>query len=299
MKFLFFILIILPTITLAQTETEEICDSLFSLSIDHVEAEDLAAAILLWEDIVENYPDSLSCFKNSLNNLPIGYERLEDYEAAKKWTKKILETELNNFDQGSDIMEPYANYDHNACMQMARILYKEEKFEEGLEYLNLAESKYRYETFSATSFEKRAVSIALWKSDFYLKMDQKEKAIWVLVHKAIDVDVFYRKPDWSGFTNVNFYNEVVAQALALIDETYGFDTFKMSFFEAIKNIKVKKEFIIKGGKKTSAKSGTFELLGQSYFLGASDKKFNRKKFQKRILQTLFVMKLKASKSEKS
>ena len=52
---------------------------------------------------------------------------------------------------------------------MARILFHEKKFEEGLKYLDLAESKYKYETFSATSFEKKAVLIAMWKAEFYLE----------------------------------------------------------------------------------------------------------------------------------
>lgn len=296
MKYFVFLLMIIPLITCAQTEE---CDSLFSLSISNVENENVDSAIYYWEQIVANCPDTLACVKNSLLNLPIGYERLEDYTKAKEWLNKILNAELNNLDPGEGLMEPYANYHHNACMQMARVLYKEKKFEEGIEYLNLAESKYVYETFSATSFEKRAVSIALWKSDFYLEMNQKEKALWVLVHKAIDVDVFYRKPDWGGFTNVNFYDRVVLQAMDLIGEVYGFDDFKTAFFEAIKTIKIKKEFIIKGGKKTRAKSGTFVLLGKTYFLGVSSKKMSRKKIQKRIMETLFVNELKKAESEKS
>lgn len=296
MKQILFLFLTFPLITFAQTEE---CEFLFSLSIEHAENEKLDSAILLWEQIVENCSDTSVYVKNSLSNIPSGYERLENYEAAKKWTKRVLETDLNNLDQGEYIMELYANYHHNACMQMVRILYKEGKFEEGIEYLNFAESKYPYETFNATSFEERAVSIALRKSDFFMEMDQKEKAIWALVNKAIDVDVFYRKPDWVGFLDIGFYSSPIRQALDLIEEIYSFDAFKTSFFEAIKKLKVKKEFIIKGGKKTGAKSASFVLFGQTYFLGSSDKKINRKKFQEQILSTSFVAELNKVQSEKS
>lgn len=275
------------------------CDSLFSRSIALYNDEKIDSSLSYWLQIVHTFSDTSSCYKNSLHNIPLVYEQLEDFENAKLWITKILEKDLNNFDPGTGIMEPYANYHHNACMQMARILSKEKKYEEGLNYLLWAETKYPYETFSATSFEKRAVSIAMWKAEFYLENNQKEKAIWVLVNKAIDVDVFFRKPDWGGFTSVDFYSRISQRALDLIDEVYGFDSFKEAFNEALQKVKTERAFIEKNGKQTKAKIGMFILYGNSYRLGSSDKKFNAAKFKKQIQNTRFWTMLKEKESAKS
>ena len=255
------------------------CD-LLNTGLEYYEEEKLDSAIIIWKLIVENYPDTSSCYGRSFNNIPIVYAQLEDTIQAKNWYQKIIDSKLNDLDEGDGLMSPYANYKHNACLRMALLLKEENKIEESFRYIKLAETKFPYQTFSATSFEKRAVSIAFDKVELWKLKSDSKKALLVMLEKILDNDVFFRKTDAASFTNVDFYAKLIEEIKPMIQEQYGFVEFEKNLKDAINRLEVKKVRI--GEKKKRAKVATFIFDGKEFTIGSSNKKYNKKKFKEKL-----------------
>ena len=255
------------------------CD-LLNTGLEYYEEEKLDSAIIIWKSIVENYPDTSSCYGRSFNNIPIVYAQLEDTIQAKNWYQKIIDSKLNDLDEGDGLMSPYANYKHNACLRMALLLKEENKIEESFRYIKLAETKFPYQTFSATSFEKRAVSIAFDKVELWKLKSDSKKALLVMLEKILDNDVFFRKTDAASFTNVDFYAKLIEEIKPMIQEQYGFVEFEKNLKDAINRLEVKKVRI--GEKKKRAKVATFIFDGKEFTIGSSNKKYNKKKFKEKL-----------------
>jgi len=126
------------------------------------------SAVYYWRQVVTRYKDSTWYYGRAMNNIPVAYESAGNVAKAAEAYHAILQSDLNDKeDNDGNIMEPYTNYRHNACMRMARMYAANNDFSKALEALQWAEHKYKYQTFSGTSYEKRLVSIASWRSDFY------------------------------------------------------------------------------------------------------------------------------------
>jgi tetratricopeptide (TPR) repeat protein len=256
------------------------CD-LLDKGLEYYEQEKLDSAIIIWKSVVENYPDTSNCYGRSYNNIPIVYAQLENTIEAKNWYQKIIDSKLNDLDEGDGIMSPYANYKHNSCLRMAFLLKEEDEIEESFKYIRLAETKFPYQTFSATSFEKRAVLIAFDKAELWKLKGNNKEAVLVMLEKILDDDVFFRKTDAASFTNVDFYAELIEEIKPMIQEQYRFEEFEKKLKEAINYLEVKTVRI--GKKREKAKVAIFTFEGKEFIIGSSNKKYNKKKFKNRLL----------------
>ncbi len=262
------------------SQTVSACE-LLGLGIAYYEEEKLDSAILCWTLVIENFEDTVDCYGNCFNNIPIVYQELKQNDKAEEWLLKIIASNLNDSEDNDEFMEPYKNYKHNACLRLSRLYREEGKFEKSLEYIKKAIDTHPYQTFSATSFEKRSVYIASSHAKIWMEKGDNKEALFVMLEKVLDVDVFYRKTEWAGFTNVNFYGRMIEELLPLIEEVYGIDNFKVQLTAAIQQLKVQKTTIGKDKKK--AKLATFEIEGRKFRIGSSDKKYKDKDFIKRLL----------------
>ena len=114
--FLLLSLFLFPSITYSQSDGP--C-AMMNTGIEYFRAENIDSAIICWKAVLENFPDTNECYGNSWNNIAVGFRAKEEYDSARVWYNKIIASDLDDKQEGPDIMEPYANYHHNACMQMA------------------------------------------------------------------------------------------------------------------------------------------------------------------------------------
>lgn len=255
------------------------CD-LLNKGLEYYEEEKLDSAIIIWKSIVENYPDTSNCYGRSFNNIPVVYAQLENTIQAKNWYQKIIDSQLNDLDEGDGLMSPYANYKHNACLRMALLLKEENKIDESFNYIELAETKFQYQTFSATSYEKRAISITFDKAELCKLKGDNKRALLIMLEKILDDDVFFRKTDAASFTNVDFYAKLIEEIMPMIQEEYGYLELEKNLRYAINQLEVKKVRI--GEKRKRAKVATFTFEGKKFTIGSSNKKYNKKKFKERL-----------------
>jgi tetratricopeptide (TPR) repeat protein len=253
------------------------CDYL-EKAISHYQNRNIDSALNLMTYVVENMPDTSVCYGRCFNNIPLAYASLGQFDEAKIWFNKILQSSLNDKAPGTDIMEPYANFHHNACMKLVQVNQTLKDYSQALKYLDSAETTYSFKTFSGTGFEKRAVSIAMWKSRLYLEMSLKDSAIYVLLLKTLDTDVRFRKSDFETLSNVDFYSPVNEKLVELI----GTDHLKAEqslIKKAIKNLTITKQ-----GQQTI---GTFTFHNLDYHIGLSTDKSKKEVIEKLLNNPFF------------
>ena len=266
------------------------CD-LLNKGMAYYENEKVDSALIVWESVVENYPDTSICYGRIFNNIPILYAQQENLKESKKWFQKIIDSSLNDLAEGDNLMAQYANYKHNACLRMSSLLKDENKIVESFEYIFLAETKFPYQTRSATSFEKSAVSITYVKADLWKLKGNEKEALFVMLEKILDNDVFFRKTDAASFSSVPFYNGLVEEVLPMIEEQYGAANFKEQFIASISKLVVKTVRI--GADRQKAKIATFIFDGRKFAIGSSSKKYNKKKFINKLTKNQILEELKS------
>jgi tetratricopeptide (TPR) repeat protein len=270
------LIIVLSSSFLSSAQTSS-CDYL-EKAIEYFGNEELDSAINLMVLAIETTPDTNQCYGRCFNNIPLAYAMQEKFDKSKEWFGKIMESELDDFEPGDDIMEPYANYHHNACMQMVKVHDHLEEYPEGLRYLNLAESRYRFECFSGTSFEKRAVSIAKWKGALYMKMNLPDSSLFVQLNKILDTDIRYRKSDFTSLSSIAFYPSLIENVEKLIGK------------EALNSEKKKLQKSIKMMEITTSgemRKGSFQFRGLNYTIGISSSAESEKEVVARLLDSAF------------
>lgn len=272
----------------APAKAQKTACELLTQGITYYQNNQADSAAIVWQQVVENYPDSTRCYGKCYNNIPFAYLKLKQNDKAKEWFQKIIDSKLNDRDEGESIMEPYANYKHSACLNMAMQLFREKKFDEGLKFVKLAETKHKYQTISATSFEKRAVSIAYNKVKVWKAKKNPKEALFVMVEKMLDADVFFRAPEVGSITYLDFYKYLREDSKPLIKELYGNEKFAKQLKAAINTLTVKEVTI--GEEKQKAKLATFTFDGRLFRIGSSDKAYTVADFKKRLLNNeLFDM----------
>lgn len=254
----------------------------YQLGLDHYENKRLDAAIFVWQSVVEGDNDGSVCYGRSFYNIPIVYAELEDYKMAKFWFKRVLNSDLNDRDEGADFMEPYANYHHEAAVNLSRLAYRDEDMPQALAYLDLARTRHPYQTFSGTSFEKQAVRLAAMRHECHLALGDTATATHVLVEKILDEDWSYHLTDAASFTNLDFYRGLRQQVgLYLDQQNVDRVAWTEALRQAIQTLTVQSTTI--GPKKQAAKLATFTWEGYTYHIGSSDPAYTKANFKERLL----------------
>ncbi|MEO0895287.1 MAG: hypothetical protein AAFY71_02630 [Bacteroidota bacterium] len=233
-------------------------------------------AVHKWKAILANGNDTSLFYGSSFNNIAVAYATMDSLETAEIWFNKIFDSKLNDRDEGVDFMQPFANYRHNAAMVCAKMFVRHDMPAKALPYIWLADTLYSYKTFSGTGFEKRAVSIAMWKDELYTRLSQPDQALFVLLHKIMDREIGYRLPEMSSISYQDFYAPFREKLINRIQEKYTTKAFKKKLDKALKTARMftrKKQDYIE-----------FELYGKHYVIGTS---VSKKEFKKRIVETMF------------
>lgn len=263
------------------------CETL-NQGIDAYQEGKYTEAIELWKGVVtQTSLDTSACFGKCFNNIPVAYLDIKDTANAITWRKKALAYPLNNKLGGDNIMEPYINFHYFGCSALVSIYADKQDYKTALAYLDSMETKYNYQTFSGTSFEKWSVRRAMWRADLYEKAGDKKSALFALLKKTLDRDMFYYE-SFSSLTNVPFYPQLNERLLTMIEKQYGSVVFKKKLDKALESITLIAE--TKGKRKLQR--ATLKFYGKEIVLGISSAKTTKADLIKYLKSTDFYALLK-------
>ena len=182
------VFIFLPWLATGQTKSDTLAFEQFDAGLKHYENGHIDSAILVWEDLVaQKIGTNYAVYGNAFFNIPTLYWQLEDFDKAKEWYLKILDSDLRDSDETGSLMEPHTNYKHKSAVALAGLYSNDSNYIETLRWLDLADTTYRYWGFegSGTNISLRKAYLLEWKTDVLLKLDRTDEAISLLVTELI------------------------------------------------------------------------------------------------------------------
>ncbi len=224
------------------------------------------SAIYWWKYVIQNFPTKNKECSRSMFRIASAYER-DSVGKAIRWYEKILaDPKVNDMDFGMDILEPFANYRHNACLRLGAMNAKRRDYAEAIYWIRQAYTPYRYITYVGTAYEARMTSVATAMSDYYKQLGQKDSAVYTIVHKILDTDIKPHLPEYepSKDNKTDLYGKFSISAGKIIEETYSKTAFKFELNKALKKLKVKKS------KDNKWLIATFKLYKITYRIPLSD-----------------------------
>ena len=276
---LLLVLLFLSGMIYAQTTPKQLYEKGQQLA----DSSEFEAAISTWRYIIDSTESSGIYYGRSFLKIARTYQKMELTDSARMWYERTIWSELDDTDQAQGADMPYENYKHTACIMLSGVYSNMQNYDMGLAWLDSAQTKYPFRTDNGTSFEKWEVVIASKRSELYEKKSLPEMAVHVLVLKILDSDISYRFPNMEGMPRGDFYSRITEKCLALIDNNFGRDRFKQELTSAIKSMEIEKD-----GKKRIA---VFEVFGNAYKLGTTNKKFDADMFYNRIVSSKFFKSL--------
>lgn len=187
-KHLIFTLLFLPSICFAQKDAKPEDLEKFNSALSYYEEGQIDSTLKIWTEIVDQKIGMESdIYGNAFFNIPTIYWQLKEYEKAKTWYKRILESELKDSDTTGSLMDPHTNYKHKSATSLAGLYEIDKDYEKVLYYLDLAETKYPYWGFegSRTNVGITKEYLLLWRVDVLMMMQNVEEAIRTLLTELI------------------------------------------------------------------------------------------------------------------
>ncbi len=197
--FILFILILFPLKAKSQADSSGMI--LFNKGLDYYNIGNFDSAITVWKEIVENeIAKDYDTYGAAFFNIPTLYLHQKNYDNAKEWFLKIINSDLKDSDESGSLMEPHKNYKHKSAIELARIHQKDSNFYEALHWINNAGTVYRYWGFegSGSNTSKRQAFLLEWKTDIYLKLDslnQAKREIIIELICADNLQIFFQKSE--------------------------------------------------------------------------------------------------------
>lgn len=174
---------------------------LFNKGIDYYNKGELDSTLFIWTTLVDKgIGKNYDIYGNAFFNIPTIYWQKKEYQKAKDWYKRVLNSDLRDNDETGLLMEPHTNYKHKSAMALAGLYEVDSSYTETLEWLYKADTVYRYWGFegSATSISKNQSYLLSWKTEILLKLKQKDKAIRAIVLELIcsgKLETFFSKSE--------------------------------------------------------------------------------------------------------
>ncbi len=120
-----------------------------------------------------------------INGKPIG-EVNDEYKALEC----VTNYDSSNFKCMRIVFpEPYTHLQHLACLDLFEIFKKEKQYDKSLEYLQLADKKYIYNTFSGNGNNMIKIAMALRYKEIYLLKVDTNAAIKELSNEIFTIEV--------------------------------------------------------------------------------------------------------------
>ena len=177
------ILISITTLSFGQKKMMEKVQEAFK----YYENGDKFKAVKIFEELIVEYPKSEHYGRN-LYNIPTIYQELDSNELAIKWFDKVLDDKRlddSEADYSRGIFETNTNFKHYSATNIGVINYNTGHYRQALKYYQLADVKYPYYNSSGTDKKLNKIKIASNISDCYIKLDNIDSAIVILLPHAL------------------------------------------------------------------------------------------------------------------
>lgn len=209
-----------------QTSSDTTGIKLFNRGLEHYNKGSLDSTLILWTKIVdEKIGVHYDTYGNAFFNIPTIYWQMKNYEKAKEWYKRIIASDLRDNDETGSLMEPHTNYKHKSAIALAGLFQIDSNYKEVLNWLNIADTLYRYWGFegSATSITKGQAYLLEWKTDVFLRMDSINQAKHAIIIELICSDRLE-----------SFFESSEDTLLTLVNN----ENFKVDFDKALENLEI-------------------------------------------------------------
>jgi tetratricopeptide (TPR) repeat protein len=223
-----FLLSLISISVFGQTQSDNAGLSMFNRGLDFYNEGNLDSALAIWTRIVENKIGvQYDTYGSAFFNIPTIYWQMKNYDKAKEWYKKVLASDLRDNDETGNLMEPHTNYKHKSAMALAGLYEIDSKYTDVLDWLNKADTVYRYWGFegSATNVSEEEAYLLDWKISTLLKLNRKEEAIQAIILELICSDYLE-----------DFFQKSEDTLLTLIDKK----SFKPDFDAALNNLLIQR-----------------------------------------------------------
>ncbi len=227
MKTIFLSLLFITSYAFAQKTVDTTGLSMFNKGLDFYNEGKLDSTIAVWTYMVENkVGKKYDTYGNAFFNIPTVYWQMKEYDKAKTWYKRILDSDLKDSDETGSLMEPHTNYKHKSAAALAGLYAIDSNYVEALKWLDQADTVYRYWGFegSATNVSLEQAYMLDWKVELLLNLKRKEEAIRAIVIELIcagSLETFFEKSE--------------TQLLGLVDKKQ----FKADLDKAINELTIK------------------------------------------------------------
>jgi tetratricopeptide (TPR) repeat protein len=221
---LLFLILLISASGLAQTNDDSTGMKMFNRGLEYYKHGNLDSTLQIWTELVDKKIGiHYDTYGNAFFNIPTIYWEMKNYDKAKEWYQKILASDLRDNDETGSLMEPHTNYKHKSAVALAGLYQVDSNYTEVLQWLNKADTVYRYWGFegSSTNVSERQAYILGWKVDVLLKLKMKEEAIQTIITELI-----------CSRSLENFFEESEDTLLSLIDKK----TFKSDFDNALNEL---------------------------------------------------------------
>jgi hypothetical protein len=233
-------------------DTTNVNDKLVFKTLFEQKENILENSLEYFETLINDFPKSKLRYR-SINNAAFVSMQLEYDDDAIKYFKKMINSKANDKEKGGVgdglMQEPYALYKNRACINLAKIYIKDNKYSEAIKYLDLTK-KYPYQHFCGNEYAWNDIRMAILYTNCYLGLNDNDKALNTSLS-----EVFY--------TGLADNNEIFDLVCKIIKNNFSIDEIKNELELALNSITIKhkKRYdigIIKlFGKKLELISGGF------------------------------------------
>lgn len=178
-------------------------DSLIDVGNKYYNEGQKEKGLKVWKEIISKANDSTATFGTTMQNIQFYYEDKEDEINLVKNYQILMKSNVNDRSRNYKIGEPCKNYRYHSTMKLAFFYARNKKFNEALKYLYIADKELTYHTTSLTKFIFNKVDLALWINDVYRDLNDKEKALAVLIHRALEYNYKGMCPNWATVQKSN------------------------------------------------------------------------------------------------
>jgi tetratricopeptide (TPR) repeat protein len=183
-----FLFLLISTFSLGQAKDDSTGAKMFDRGLEFYNKGHLDSALRIWTEIVDKKIGvQYDTYGGAFYNIPTIYWKMKDYAKAKEWYLKVLASDLRDSDETGSLMDPHANYKHKSALALAGLAQLDSNYTETLEWLNKADTVYRYWGYegSLTSVSIEQASLLTWKANTLMKLNRKEEAIRAIVTELI------------------------------------------------------------------------------------------------------------------
>jgi tetratricopeptide (TPR) repeat protein len=106
-------------------------------------------ALAEWQEVRARYPYTSSWGCATFNSA-FCHQKQGEFQQAMAYYEELLSSELNDKDHSGNLMSPYQNYHHSACVQLSACCEAMEDYPVALHYARLAQTRYPYRSWCGT-----------------------------------------------------------------------------------------------------------------------------------------------------